>query len=468
MRRTVSSSTFQIKSYINAATLPPQCDFVLPGYNTLVYTTDSDFKTDFSILKNEFKVSSVELDLYDIESEEEIDQAENDDEVGQDFFCETTPWARDFITCKTPQEIYVMHADIDHQEDFDTSIFKYNLNINRSTHINKENLVTFYTNKFKYNFTSIISAGGNIFHCVNVLGQSYAIVGEMALTSQINPLLFKSYVSEVIEGNQKTGLNSFKKYQFPVDVKGEQYVERRRLNKKILQHQLGKETKLVIVPNAVEWHIDVEMGVLPNGVVLLHSFDETLKLLEKNKNLIPGYEEIFSITNNLAKISRPLLEKTKRKLEKRNFIVKDVCGFVTDKMDHSGVIACGLNSLVGISNMNDDKVEMQNIFYTLLSDNPEWYQEYFRNILKECGVYKFYYVSNMNSLEILRKRDGSIRCQHNTIPNESLLPNASFFNQKKRMQEHQLGPKQYKRRRMEAEIPVVESYSSVPIKAIVI
>jgi hypothetical protein len=156
------------------------------------------------------------------------------------------------------------------------------------------------------------------------------------------------------------------------------------------------------------------MAVLPNGVVLLHSFNKTLELIKKYKNEFPEFDTLYKNTELLALKSKPLINKTKRKLEKRHFIVKEICGLITTTNDTNGILACGVNSVVGIN--KDNK-----IFYTLLSDNPKWYLDYMKEELQKCGVSEIYYTSNTNSLEILRKYDGSLRCQHNTISNQSLF-----------------------------------------------
>jgi hypothetical protein len=203
-------------------------------------------------------------------------------------------------------------------------------------------------------------------------------------------------------------LRSERKYSAS-NFNDEEIIYERELKKKILKSQLGKNTILIIVPNSVMWHIDIEMAALPNGVILLHSFDKTLELLKKHANEIPEFDALYKKTEEIAKISQPLLNKTKAKLEKKNFIVKEICGFISTKKHVSGIIASGLNSLVAVT--QDGK-----ILYTLLPDNPQWYKNYLEKELKECGVSILHYISRSNSLKILSEMGGSVRCQYNTVP----------------------------------------------------
>lgn len=437
----MSSSTFEIKKFVDPSTLPPQCDFVIPGYNTLIYSRSSDFKLDFLLLQNEFKFACMELDISVVRLKDEFSSDDSDIENNES---EPYVWARDFITSKTPKISYVLHKAVDYYDAEDESLVEYNLNINQSTGVNREKLVEF-NSKFECEFTNLISAGGNIFHCVNAGGESYALAGERALTSEMRIDCTDSYLEKVKQDYPKTGSKSKNKYEYPSDVEGEYLIETRELSKKILKDQVGKTTKLAMVPNSVEWHIDVEMAALPNGVFLLHSVEETFKLLEKNKEKIPGYAHVCRITQIMAEMAKPHLVKAKRKLEKHGFKVMEVCGFITNKMGHEGIFACGLNSLVGLdSRPGLDKCG--NIFYTLPPDNPVWYQEYFKKKLVESGVTKIYYLSNPNTLKILREYDGSIRCQHNTIPNGARL----FFSSKgKRKCEDQDGVPNRKRQKTE-------------------
>jgi len=417
----VFSSTLEIKKILNVTSLPPQSDFILPGRNTLLYSVDSYFKDDFIELENKFGISAKEVKLNVVDKTTgKVDGK--------------TTWARDFITCKTSQEAYVINNDVFWIKNHpDKSIIKYNSNIAPSILWNSEHFVKLNDKFFKYKPTNIISAGGNIFHCVNAVGKSFAIAGEMAITSEINIIHTPEFLNSLIDNNTKTGSRSSFKYYFPSNFSisdSNFLVGQRALNKKILKSQLDKETDLVIIPNSIMWHIDVEMAFLPNGVVLLHSFDKTLQLLDECKDQFAEYDDIYyddiyKVTQKFAEQSRDFFKNTKRKLEKRDFIVKEICGFVSDCNEiMKGIIACGLNSLVGVTKEGA-------IFYTLCSDNPSWYQKYIEKELQECGVSQFYYLSNPNSLEILRENEGSIRCQHNTIANQSLL-----FNSKKRFLEN--------------------------------
>ncbi len=301
----MSSSTLQINKIVDASSLPPQCDFILPGYNTLLYTDDSDFKNDFVQIQTDIGFSSIELNLFSGDCEE-------------GFYKDK--WARDFITCKTSQEAYVLNPTIPVYVDVNPNIIVYNSNITPSIFENAESIFIFDNQNFKYKSTNIISAGGNIFHCVNTRGESYAIVGEVALTSQMRVDLTGEFRNQMTLENPKTGSKSIKKYHDAPNIvpseQSEQLAKQREWNKKILKTQLGKDTALVIVPNSLEWHIDVEMAVLPNGVVLLHSFDKTLNLLDKYKDIIPNYDELYQKTQELVITSQPLFAKTKRKLEK--------------------------------------------------------------------------------------------------------------------------------------------------------
>lgn len=402
----MSNSTLQIKNNITIESLPSQCDFILPGHNTLLYSKSSHFKKDFIKLSNEFGFSSIQLNLKKILEDESIE----------------SPWARDFITCKTPYEIYILRDDIQSIKNQDQAIIAYNLNISSSIISNSECFFKFSSNEnFQCKPTNIISAGGNIFHCVNAEGKPYAIVGEVGLTSQIDikyPLNFiKSFVT-----NTKTVRNSINKYSFPTNWSNEKcliYIRKRMLNKKILKSQLDTDTNLVIVPNSFMWHIDVEMAALPNGVILLHSFKNTLQLLVENKDEISNYDDLYKRTEELSEQTHKLFAITKSKLEKRNFIVKEICGFVgemnnNDRYNDKKIIACGLNSVVGVTKEGE-------IFYTLCNDNPNWYKEYFIQELKKCGISKIIFHSN--SLDILTDYFGSIRCQYNTVANGFLTLN---------------------------------------------
>jgi hypothetical protein len=217
----MSSSTLKIKDVIDPASLPPQCDFILPKYNTVLYANGCFFKNDFDIWQETIGFSSIQfhLDCYDKTSSEE--------------FTLPSTWARDFITCKTSEKAYVLNNEIQIYIN-NADIVKYNSNMSSSQVENTEYLFDFDEKIFRHEATKNISAGGNIFHCVNARGKGYAIAGEGALTSQMNICVNTKNFNQMYCDGTKTGSMSRNKYdKCPANVSNTPLIINRAFNKKI-------------------------------------------------------------------------------------------------------------------------------------------------------------------------------------------------------------------------------------------
>ena len=263
--------------------------------------------------------------------------------------------------------------------------------------------------------TQVIAPGGNFFHCVNNQGIPYVIAGECALVP-------KDQVKQKIlfDFESKVGSKSEEKYINVEEYNTQRFIQQRSLNKQILKQQFG-DTSLVVVPNSFFYHLDLDLCVLPNGVVLLHSYTESLQLIEEKrkeisiflKNTDPqmSFDSLREKILEHQKKSEKLFEITKKKLEKRNFIVMPVCGYLTKTNDCHGIIAVGFGGLPVV--LNNGK-----ILYTV-PKNETWYKDYFHNKLTEAGVSIIKLIEGEN-LAYFSDMQGFFRCQTNTLPKEMI------------------------------------------------
>lgn len=414
-QKTSSHELLEIKYQIDITTLPPQTDFWILGKNVLL--------TPFCEHGFDYDVASIQAKHYiPVDDTPPFLKLKGEGDQG------INPWIRDLIATKTEDAVYAFTKDVkydfldegsDYIREYDKDIVKNNRNIASYITSNKcgyyylhptENISTLHP-------TKILTAGGNLFHCVNARGEKYAIVGESGLVQQHKLKKENNFKTETLS---TVGAKSAEKYGAAEFKEKTEIIQLRQQNKQILKSQLG-DTKLVIVPNSFFFHIDLEMCVLPNGVVLLHSHQESLNLIEANeahvsetlkkvRNISSGsvlYKDLHLRINAHLEETENLFEITAQKLTKRGFIVIPVCGFLTFKDNAEGVFATGFNGLPVV--LQDGK-----ILYTS-PQNPEWYQAYFNDILKKAGVSIIEPIQS-KSLEFIREYEGFFRCQTNTIP----------------------------------------------------
>lgn len=404
-----------IKDKVNLDKLSNECDFLTPN-NILIYADSCEFLLDIQLIYDMFKNDGINPPLI-------VSLMRFNKIIGNEKQYILDPWARDFISTKTPHLIYILNEEMIANE----SSLYYSTMITRNIHVgaNKYNIDYLPTIKkigdlpLPSSPTNLIIEGGNSFLCVNALEEKKFIVGELGLIPRYKIRPNKRV--EIIRGldqNNKAGEKSEKKYPDKFPGK-ESYVRQRQLNKKILKNQLDPDVSVAVVPNAFMFHIDLEMLVLPNGVVLLHSFRETLNLIKIYKDEIKYLCDYDALVENIKKLEEKyqyLYDKTKAKLEKHNFIVKEVCGYITTTDDLDGVIAMAFNGL--------PIVKQDGTMVYTLPLNEWWFTNYFTNILKDCNVGVYKIMSQKPSY--VAKMFGFFRCQTNTIP--AKLPSTLTLN----------------------------------------
>ncbi len=417
------------KKLIDLKTLPPQVDFWTPD-NVLVTSLGCNFPYYLQGLKNRYhyELRNLELDIK-IHNQDEYD-----------------PWARDVFSLKTADTIYAMNQDVilqpivsdkkntaDQNHAASIRIATENCYVTQSALFNHGTLPSTLNTAGRINVqpSPIAAHGGNFFHCVNAAEKPkpYVIVGELAL-------LTKDQVqqNQKLDVNSAVGAKSSTKYPNQFNDR-ETMIATRKLNKQILRKIYG-DTKVVIVPNLF-YHIDIQMVVLPNGFVLLHSHEETLRVVqEKKKEMtavchvgfngehidvmshrvhkdnspIPvqyNYDDVYNSVKKSAedKTYQYLFNKCRDKLTKRGFVVIPVCGLLEyDK----AIFALGFNGLPIV--LPDGK-----ILYTM-PENDKWYRDYFLDVLtNKAGVSIVDYITDKDR-DYFGRAHGFFRCQTNTIP----------------------------------------------------
>lgn len=420
---TLIDEPFHVKYKVDPSKLPAQSDFWILGKNVLLTPAFSfHFGRDvLSIVKQYYKPSKSDTFPPYISI-----RAMKYDEPDQ--------WIRDFISTKTENAMYAFIVGVNYAAsptghfapEYSDEIVRHNKNVApyiTSNTCHPRFLLPTPAISAKYvRPTQIATPGGNIFHCVNAREEKYIIAGELALIPQtkLDQKEFKA-----VE-HSSLGKKSSEKYTESEFKEKTEIIEKRQLNKQILKSQSGG-AKIVIVPNSFFYHIDLEMCPLPNGVVLLHSHQASLRLIEANKPQVsetlkdvrgPGdthftYESLYSKVQEYSEKTEKLFEKTANKLKKRGFIVMPVCGFLTLSDDTEGMIATGFGGLPVV--LQDGR-----ILYTP-PENPAWYQDYFNEVLKKAGVSIIEPVKS-EGLAYYSASHGFFRCQTNTLPNSIVVP----------------------------------------------